>query len=113
MTNNPTKKRVFTIIIAPHSEKLPFSLTLPFFWCKVGVVAIIFFSIGLFFLANSYISLSNRVGENVYLRETNRAQREAIDDIALETQRLLEQIEEIELLSENVAEILGVGTKNE
>ncbi len=100
------RKRCFTIMIIPHSEESTYSLRLPLLVGQL-VVALLFVGvIGISVLGYSYLNAVSGAREAEHLRQINRAQQEEINALAIETQKMMEQMHEIDLLVELVTEKL-------
>ncbi len=97
------QRRCFTIMIIPHSEESTFSLRLPFY----AVQAAVFFSViilaGFITLSYSYLEVSTEAKQVEELRQINRAQHEEIDALAVETQRAMNQLQEMDDLIESIS----------
>lgn len=107
------RKRCFTIMIIPHSEEATYSLRLPLFVGQIVVALMVIGLAGFFILAYSYRSASSEAREARVLRQVNQAQQDEINAFAHETQKLLEQMSQIEVLAELVAKKLGLGLDSE
>lgn len=100
------RKRCFTIMIIPHSEESTYSLRLPLLAGQF-VVALLFVGvIGISVLGYSYLKALGSAREAEHLRQINRAQQEEINALAVETQKVMEQMHEIDLLVDLVTEKL-------
>jgi murein DD-endopeptidase MepM/ murein hydrolase activator NlpD len=102
------KNRCFTIMIVPHSEESLFSLRLPLIAVQVAVAFLVLMVAGLCLLVFSYLKVLSDAREVHVLREINRAQQEEIDVLAVETQRMMEQVKAIDDLVEFVTEKLDL-----
>ncbi len=100
------RKRCFTIMIIPHSEESTYSIRLPLFIGQVIVALLVIGFVGVSVLGFAYLRASSAAQEAVYLRQINRAQQEEINALAVETQKMMDQMHEIDLLVELVTEKL-------
>ncbi|MDW7739235.1 MAG: M23 family metallopeptidase [Bacillota bacterium] len=91
-------------MVVPHSEESTFSLRLPLFAVKLIVAFLVLFVTGVCVLGFAYIRAVADAKEVQTLRQANRAQQEEIDALAVETQRMMEQVREIDELIEVVTE---------
>lgn len=103
-----TKKenRCFTIMIVPHSEETTFSIRLPFYFVQVVVVLLMIGVAGLSVLGYAYLMAAAEAREARALRQLNRNQQEEIDSLAIETERMIEHIQEVDELIEVIVEEL-------
>lgn len=102
-------KRCFTIMIVPHSEESTYSLRLPLYTVQIVVALLVLAVTGLCVLGYAYLKASAEAAEAQALREVNKAQQEEIDILAIETERMMEQIHVIDELVEAVTESLDIG----
>lgn len=102
------KKRCFTIMVIPHSEESLFSLRLPLIAVQIAVAFLVLTVAGLCLLVFSYLRVLSDAREVYVLREVNRAQQEEIDALAVETQRMMEQVKAIDELVKFVTEKLDL-----
>jgi len=100
------KKRCFTIMIVPHSEEATFSLRLPLYVVKLAAALSVLAIIGFGLLGFAYLKAASEAKEAQSLREINRAQQDEIDTLAVETQRMMEQLSEIDALVDKVTDKL-------
>lgn len=105
MTQN-NEKRCFTIMIVPHSEEATYSLRLPLYAVQVAVALLVLAVAGLGVLAFAYLKVAAEAQEAKALREVNRVQQEEIDALAIETERMMEQIYAIDELVDMVTQRL-------
>lgn len=101
-------KRCFTIMIVPHSEEATYSLRLPLYIVQVAVAFLVLVVTGFCVLGYAYLRAASGAQEAQALRELNRAQQEEIDALAIETERMMEQIYAIDELVEMVTERLDL-----
>jgi murein DD-endopeptidase MepM/ murein hydrolase activator NlpD len=102
------RARCFTIMIVPHSEEATYSLRLPL-WVGQMLAAIFVIGLtGICFLFYVYRNVAQEAREARILRQINQVQQEEINAFAYETQKLLEQMAQIEDLAELVADKLGL-----
>ncbi|GEM_PF-137607 len=102
------KKRCFTIMIVPHTEEATYSLRIPLYVVQIAVILLVIGVAGLSVLGYAYLKAAAEAQEAQELREINRAQQEEIDALAVETQRVMEQIHDIDELIDVVKEELDV-----
>lgn len=92
------KKRCFTILIVPHSEEATYSIRIPLYLLQVAVGLLVLFVAGVSVLGFAYFRAASEAQEAYALRQLNRAQQEEINALAVETQRMMEQIQAIDEL---------------
>jgi len=102
------KKRCFTIMIVPHNEEATYSLRIPLYLVQVAVIFLVIGVAGLSLLGYAYLKAAAEASEAEELRQINRAQQEEIDALAVETQRVMDQIHDIDELIEMVKEEIDV-----
>ncbi len=102
------KNRCFTIMIVPHSEEATYSLRLPLYIVQAAVAILVLGVAGLCVLGYAYINASAEAREAKVLRQVNMAQQEEIDALAVETQRMMEQVSAIDALVEMVTDTLDL-----
>ncbi len=107
------RKRYFTIMVVPHSEESTYSLRLPLFVGQCVVALLVLCLAGLLILVYSYRNAQHEAKEVQVLRQVNQVQQDEINAFAFETQKLIEQMSQIEVLAELVAEKLGLSLDNE
>lgn len=100
-------KRCFTIMIVPHSEEATYSLRIPLYVVQALVILLVLGVTGLGVLGYAYLMAAAEAQEAQDLRERNRAQQEEIDSLAVETERVIEQMNEIDKLIDSVTEQIG------
>ncbi len=100
------EKRCFTIMIVPHSEEATFSLRLPLFVVQVAVGILVLGVAGFSTLGYAYLKAASEAQEAQALRELNRAQQEEIDSLAIETERMIDQLRDVDELVKFVTEKL-------
>ena len=105
-SNKPGK--YFTIMVVPHSEKPSYSLRIPLWFCQAAAVGLVLFFVGIFALAHQYQELRSVAKENSYLQEINRAQEENMKEVSRETEMIFNEMDKIEGMSEEVAELLDL-----
>ncbi len=98
------QKRCFTIMILPHSEETACSIRLPFYIVQVVVILITLFVAGAGILGFSYLRVAAESEQVEELKEINRAQQEEIDALAIETERAISQVVELDELINNITE---------
>ena len=102
------KNRCFTIMIVPHSEEATYSIRLPLYIVQAAVALLVLGVAGLCILGFAYLNASAEAREAKTLRQLNMAQQEEIDALAVETQRMMEQIIAIDDLVEMVRDKLDL-----
>jgi murein DD-endopeptidase MepM/ murein hydrolase activator NlpD len=107
------RKRYFTIMVVPHSEESTYSLRLPLYIGQFVVALFVLCLAGLLLMAYSYRNALHEAKEVQALRQINQVQQDEINAFAFETQKLIEQMGQIEVLAELVAERLGISLDNE
>ncbi|MFO7951342.1 MAG: M23 family metallopeptidase [Bacillota bacterium] len=105
------KKRCFTIMIVPHNEEATYSLRIPLFVVQIAVIMLVIGVAGLSILSYAYLRAAAEAKEAEELREINRAQQEEIDALAVETQRVMDQIHDIDELIDIVKEEIEVDSE--
>ncbi len=107
-SNNNNSKRCFTVMIVPHSEEATYSLRIPLYLVQAAVVLLVLGVTGFCVLGYSYLKVAAEAREAETLRQLSRAQQEEIDALAIETQRMMEQVHAIDDLVELVTERLEI-----
>lgn len=102
------EKRCFTIMIVPHSEEATYSLRLPLLAVQAAVALLVLAVAGVFILGFAYLQVASEAQQAQALRDLNRAQQEEIDALAIETERMMEQIFAIDELVDMVTERLEI-----
>ncbi len=105
------QKRCFTIMIVPHSEEATFSLRLPLYVVQIAVALLVLGVAGFSMLGYAYLETAAEAREAQALRQLNRAQQEEIDSLAVETEKMKEQIHDVDKLIEVVTEKLELETE--
>ncbi len=100
------EKRCFTIMIVPHTEETTFSLRIPLLFVQLAIGFLILGVAGFSVLGYAYLVAVSEAQEADVLRELNRAQQEEIDSLAIETERMMEQLRDVDDLVEFVTEKL-------
>ncbi|MBW6462813.1 MAG: M23 family metallopeptidase [Bacillota bacterium] len=101
-------KRCFTIMIVPHTEESTFSLRIPLFVVQVVVVFLVLSLVGVSVLGYAYLKAAAEANEANMLRQINRAQQEEINALAIETEKMMEQIQTIDELVDLVTDKLDL-----
>jgi murein DD-endopeptidase MepM/ murein hydrolase activator NlpD len=101
-------KEVLTLLIIPHTEKGPVSLKIPVNSLRFGAAALVMVVLFLAAFIHAYAFMSGQVADLMYLKEVTKAQKAEISHLANQTQLLIQQVEEVEALSNQVREILGM-----
>ena len=107
------RKRYFTIMVVPHSEESTYSMRIPLWVGQVMAVVLVLGFAAVFILAYVYRNVSMEAKEARILRQVNQVQQEEINSFAFETQKLLEQMGQIEDLAQMVADQLGIDLAQE
>lgn len=102
------RSRYFTIMVVPHTEESTYSMRLPLYLGQVLVALAVLALAGVAILVYAYYNAAQEAQEARELRQANQIQQEEINAFALETQQLLEQMSQIEVLTEVVSEKLGI-----
>ncbi len=102
------KKRCFTIMVIPHTEEATYTLRLPLYLLQIAVALLVLCVAGVSVLGYAYLKAAEQAEDASILRQINRAQQEEIDSLAVETQRMLEQVQAIDELVELVTEKLDI-----
>lgn len=105
MSDN-NNKRCFTVMIVPHSEEATYSLRIPLYLVQAVVALLVIGVTGFCVLGYAYLKASVEAQEAETLRQLSSAQQEEIDALAIETQRMMEQVHAIDDLVELVTERL-------
>ncbi len=100
------EKRCFTIMIVPHSEEATFSLKIPLFLVQLAIGLLVLGVAGFSVLGYAYLRAASEAQEAEALRQLNRAQQEEIDSLAIETEKMMEQLRGVDELVEFVTEKL-------
>jgi len=95
-------------MIVPHSEEATYSLRIPLYLVQAAVVLLVLGVTGFCVLGYSYLKVAAEAREAETLRQLSRAQQEEIDALAIETQRMMEQVHAIDDLVELVTERLEI-----
>ncbi len=98
--------RCFTIMIVPHSEEATYSLKIPLFFVQLAVGLLVIGVAGFSVLGYAYLRAASEAQEAEALRQLNRAQQEEIDALAIETEKMMEQLRDVDELVEFVTEKL-------
>ena len=102
------KNNKFTIMVIPHSQDSPLVFKLPIATVQaLGVIVLAFLMISISFVTR-YISMNNSLDELDYLRQDNISKSSEIEELARETQILLEQFEEIKQLEEKIKNLSNI-----
>lgn len=102
------RRRYFTIMVVPHSEEATYSVRLPLVVGQLMVVLFVLGLTGILVLAYAYRDALQDASEARILRQVNQAQQDEINAFAYETQKLMDQMGQIESLAELVSEKLGI-----
>ncbi|MGM0651608.1 MAG: M23 family metallopeptidase [Bacillota bacterium] len=105
MSDN-NKNRCFTVMIVPHSEEATYSLRIPLYLVQAVVALLVIGVTGFCVLGYAYLRASAEARESETLRQLSRAQQEEINALAVETERMMEQVDAVDELVELVTEKL-------
>jgi murein DD-endopeptidase MepM/ murein hydrolase activator NlpD len=105
-------KRCFTIMVVPHSEESTFSLRIPLFAVQLAVAFLAMAVIGFSVLGYAYMRAAAEASEANLLRQINRAQQDEINALAIETERMMEQIQTIDDLVDLVTDKLDLAPED-
>lgn len=105
MSDN-NKKRCFTVMIVPHSEEATYSLRIPLYLVQAAVALLVIGVTGFCVLGYAYLRASAEAREAESLRQLSRAQQEEFNALAVETERMMEQVHAVDELVELVTERL-------
>ncbi len=111
VSDTKNNKRCFTLMIVPHSEEATYSLRIPLYLVQVTVALLILGVAGFCVLGYAYLMASAEAREAETLRQLSMAQKEEIDALAVETQRMMEQVNAVDELVELVTERLELDQK--
>ncbi len=100
------KKRCFTVMIVPHSEEATYSFRIPLYLVQIAVGLLALVAVGMCVLSYSYLKVAAEAEEAEILRQLSRVQQEEIDALAVETQKMMEQVYAVDELVELVTEKL-------
>ncbi len=100
------KKRCFTVMIVPHSEEATYSFRIPLYLLQIAVALLFLGAVGICVLSYAYLRVAAEAEEAEVLRQLSRAQQEEIDALAVETQKMMEQVYAVDELVEMVTEKL-------
>jgi len=95
-------------MIVPHSEEATYSIRLPLYIVQILVALLVLIVITFCVLGYAYLRAAALAEEASVLREVNRAQQEEINALALETQKMMDQMREVDELIDIVTEKLEV-----
>jgi len=95
-------------MIVPHTEESTFSLRIPLFVVQVTVAILVMSLVGVSVLGYAYLKAAAEASEANMLRQINRAQQEEINALAIETEKMMEQIQTIDELVELVTDKLDL-----
>lgn len=100
--SSDSNKRCFTIMIVPHTEEATFSLRIPLFAVQLLVAFLVLVVVAISLLGHSYIKASAEAKEAELLRQVNRSQQEEINALALETEKMMDQVRSVDELVDYV-----------
>lgn len=102
-------KRVFTVMLIPHSERAVTTLRIPLSWLQLfafGVVAVL---LSLLVFAHKYQQMAIYMDELYELRAVNRQQREEVEFLAAQTEALQAGMRRLDELDRQLRELLKAG----
>lgn len=105
-------KRCFTVMVVPHSEESTFSLRIPLFAVQLTVAFLALAVVGFSVLGYAYMKAAAEANEVNLLRQINRAQQDEINALAIETERMMEQIQTIDELVDLVTDKLDIAPED-
>ena len=108
MEESNKNQKHFTLIVVPHTEGEARNYRIPLWLCQVACFGVIIFFITLFTLLYYYRDLRETAEENVFLREEIEAQKNELEEVTEETERLGFESDEIEEQIEKVSDILDI-----
>lgn len=98
----------YTIMVVPHSQKPPVSFKFPLLLLQVLGLALIFVPVLLVSFFNSYTTAQAVLPELHDLRTENQIKSEQIEELASETQRMLENLQRLQDLEKQLLEITDI-----
>jgi len=102
------RKKLFTIIVIPHNEETVLNLRIPLYLFQaMGILLVCGLVCGHLWLSD-VLHVQENATEISRLQATNRALHEDIDRMTMETERLLEHVQEMELLTLEVREMIDL-----
>ncbi|QNO15015.1 M23 family metallopeptidase [Alkalicella caledoniensis] len=102
------KNNKFTIMVIPHSEGTPLVFKLPISTVQlIGVLILAVVMVSISFVTR-YVDISKSMDELDYLRQENIAKESKIEELAKETQLLIEKFEEIKELEEKLKNLANI-----
>jgi len=102
------KKRYFTIMIIPHNEESVLNLRIPMYFFQFLSIVLIGGLIAVFIWFNSLWKLQSDAAESSQLRTENRTLQEDIDQMAQETEELVEYVKHLEQLTMEVRQMVDL-----
>ncbi len=106
------EKRCFTIMVVPHNEESTFSIRIPLYAVQLAVAFLALAVVGFSVLGYAYMRVAIIASEATLLRQTNRAQQDEINALAIETERMMEQIQNIDELVDFVTDKLDLAPED-
>lgn len=101
-------KEELTLLLIPHTGKGPVSLKIAVSSLRFYAAALVIFVLFLAVFIHAYAYMSNQVADLLYLEDVTKAQKAEISHLTQQTELLLQQVEEVEELSNQVRKILGM-----
>jgi hypothetical protein len=99
-------KRLFTIMVIPHTEESIISIRIPLYLLQILSVILLIGLMLSFVWIKSYRVLKGDVEEIFHLREENRALIGQLDVLAQETEDLRKKVEQIDNLSREICTLI-------
>ena len=99
-------KRLFTIMIIPHTEESIISIRIPLYLLQILSVILLIGLLLSFVWIKSYRVLKGDAEEISHLREENRALTGQLDVLAQETEDLRQKVEQIDSLSREICTLI-------
>ncbi len=102
------RKRFFTIIVIPHNEETVLNLRIPLYLFQAMAILLVAGLVCGYVLLSDNLHVQENSAEISRLQAVNRALYEDIDRMTIETERLLEQAEEMEMLTLEVRKMIDL-----
>lgn len=99
-------KRLFTIMIIPHTEESIISIRIPLYLLQIVSIILLIGLLFSFVWIKSYRVLKGDAAEISHLREENRALIGQLDVLAQETEDLRKKVEQIDNLSREICTLI-------
>ena len=105
------RKRFFTIMVIPHSERSVRSFRLPLAYLEAGLTVLGLVGLALLIFTNSYQKMAANMGELRQLRQLTSEQREQLDSLSKETEAVQESLRKLEELDKQVREMMKLAPR--